>query len=151
MNNERKNFQKKIAESKPSGTEHPSGGSGAHESGGNEGGGSHTKIEHHEDGTHTIHHADGETSGPHPSMSHAAMYMAAKHDGGEHGHIMPHAGGATTHHVDMTGEVQGPMEHGSEDEAYDHLRGSIGDGAEMAPEGDDHAYVSGREEDSSFE
>lgn len=111
----------------------------------------HTRIEHHEDGTHTVHHHDGETSGPHPSMAHAAMHLAAKHDGGEHGHIMPHpGGGATTHHVGMDGEVQGPHEHQSEDEGYEHLASNIGEGSDMGDGVNSGASDEGSEEDTNF-
>lgn len=87
-----------------------------------------TVIHHMKDGSHHIEHHDGETS-DHPSMGHAGVHMAAKHDGGEHGHI--HArpeGGASTHHVGMDGQVTGPDEHGSVGEAADHLSGMMGDG-----------------------
>lgn len=87
-----------------------------------------TEIRHMADGSHEVTHHDGEKSS-HPSMGHAGMHMAAKHDGGEHGHI--HArpeGGATTHHVGMDGQVTGPDEHGSVGEAADHLSGMMGDG-----------------------
>jgi hypothetical protein len=145
MNIQRENFGKKVAEHMKS-----SGGGERHGSG--EGAGkSESRIEHHGDGTHTIHHHDGETSGPHPSMAHAGMHMAGKHDGGEHGHIMPHAGGgATTHHVGMDGMVEGPHEHGSEEDGYDHLKQNIGDGADMMGE-DGGQAPGGGEEDSSFE
>lgn len=145
MNTQRENFKGKVAEHMKAGA------AGEHNSGGGHSG-SETRIEHHEDGTHSVHHADGEKSGPHPTMAHAAMHLAAKHDGGEHGHIMPHGAGATTHHVDMSGEAQGPHEHGSEDEAYSHLKNSIGEGAEMSPDGETSmAGGAGDGEDSSFE
>lgn len=89
---------------------------------------SETKIVHHEDGTHTLHHPDG-TQTHHPTMGHAAMHLAAMHDGGEHGHIHAHPeGGATTHHVGMDGQVNGPDEHEGVGEAAEHLEGMMGDG-----------------------
>ena len=94
-----------------------------------------TTIHHMPDGSHHVEHHDGEKS-EHPSMGHAAMHMAAKHDGGEHGHIHAHPeGGATTHHVGMDGQVTGPDEHGSVGEATDHLEGMMGDG-EMPEHGE---------------
>ena len=93
-----------------------------------------TTIHHMSDGSHHIEHHDGEKS-DHPSMGHAGMHMAAKHDGGEHGHIHAHPeGGAETHHVGMDGQVNGPEEHGSVGEAADHLSGMMGDG-EMPEQG----------------
>ena len=152
-NIERENFGKKIAAMKGGapGTEHAAGGEHSAEHGSQVIGKS--TVSHHEDGSHSVEHHDGEKS-HHPSAGHMGMHMAGKHDGGEHGHIMPHAAGATTHHVDMSGEVQGPHEHGSEDEAYAHLKGSIGDGAEggtTREDGGDNSYMAGGQEDSSFE
>lgn len=141
MNLQRENFKKKVGEQMKA---------GAADSASSEGpsGGGDIRVEDHGDGTVSVHHGDGETTGPHPSMAHAAMQMIAKHQGGEHGHIEPHpGGGATTHHVSMDGEVQGPVDHESEDEAYNHLKGSVGEGCEMA--GDPAADAGG--EDSSFE
>jgi hypothetical protein len=96
-----------------------------------------TTITHKGDGTHSIQHHDGETS-EHPSMGHAAMHLAMKHDGGDaHGHIHAHDGGATTHHVGMDGEVQGPHEHGSVEEGMGHLASAMegGGGEENAMPG----------------
>ena len=93
-----------------------------------------TEIHHMQDGSHTVKHHDGETS-QHPNASHMAAHLAAKNDGGEHGHI--HAkpeGGATTHHVGMDGQVTGPDEHSSVGEAADHLSGMMGEG-EMPEQG----------------
>lgn len=87
-----------------------------------------TTIRHMSDGSHQVDHHDGEKS-QHPNAGHMAMHMAAKHDGGEHGHI--HAkpeGGADTHHVGMDGQVTGPEEHGSVPEAANHIEGMMGDG-----------------------
>lgn len=152
MNHQREQFQQKVKEHMQTNRDKDM------EHAGEERHLDHTKIEHHEEGKHpqgapegtmhTIHHHDGEVS-HHPTMGHAAMHLAAKHDGGEHGHIMPHpGGGATTHHVGMDGEVQGPHTHPSEDEGYDHLKGNIGEASEM-PMGDgdeDDSYASNGEE-----
>lgn len=86
---------------------------------------------HHEDGTHSIKHADGESTGPHPTMGHAMMAMATKHEMGSHGHI--HDGGdgsVTTHHVGMDGEVQGPHQHESMDAGMEHMKGCMDGGGE---------------------
>lgn len=93
-----------------------------------------TEIHHMPDGSHEVMHSDGEKSS-HPNASHMAAHMAAKHDGGEHGHI--HArpeGGATTHHVGMDGAPPTQEEHGSVGEGMDHLEGMMGDG-EMPEQG----------------
>lgn len=151
MNFQREAFKGKVAE-------HMKGGAGDHEMTKEGGAGKpehsspvigESKAMHHEDGTHSVEHHDGESS-HHPNAAHMGMHMAAKHDGGEHGHIAPHGAGATTHHADIGGEIHGPDEHGSEDEAYAHLKGNIGDGAgtdETTPN------MMGGEggEDSSFE
>lgn len=152
MNAQREAFGKKVAEhmkANAGGGEHAAatGGEGEHSSpviG-------ESKISHHEDGSHSVEHHDGEKS-HHPSAGHMGVHMAAKHDGGEHGHIMPHGGGATTHHADMGGEVHGPDEHGSFDEAANHLNNAIGDGGGM-PEGAEQGTANMGEEgggDSSF-
>lgn len=145
MNNQREAFQKKVAEHKPGG-EMQHEGEGQHSS---PAVGTST-VTHHEDGSHSVSHHDGEKT-HHPTAAHMGMHMAGKHDGGEHGHIAPHPAGATTHHVGMDGEVQGPHDHGSEEEAYSHLKGSIGDGAEMGEH--EPAGMGGHEEEteSSFE
>ena len=149
MNTQREAFGKKVAEHMKSGA------GGEHGSAGGEGGHSspvigESKISHHEDGSHSVEHHDGEKT-HHPSAGHMGVHMAAKHDGGEHGHIMPHGGGATTHHADMNGEVHGPDEHGSFEEGANHLNGAIGDGAEM-PRGAEPgtANMSEGAEESSF-
>lgn len=146
MNAQREAFKGKVEEHMKTGA-----GAGELHMGGD---GKKTTVEHHGDGTHTVHHADGEKSGPHPSMAHAAMHMAGKHDGGEHGHIMPHpGGGATTHHVGVDGEVQGPHDHESEQDGYSHLQENIGDGAGggKMPSEPEMMGRDGAEGDSSFE
>lgn len=120
MNHEREAFGKKVAAMpKP-------GGEGEHAGGG---GGNKTTIEHHPDGSHTIHHADGETTGPHKHMGEAMMHLHAKHmdGGGGHMHAKPE-GGATTHHTDGTGMVEGPHEHDSAEAGGEHLGNALGDG-----------------------
>ncbi|HET9131075.1 MAG TPA: hypothetical protein VFO86_09020 [Terriglobia bacterium] len=140
MNHQREAFQKKVQDHVQSNRDRDM------EHAGEERHMDETRMKHNEDGSVHVEHADGEKS-EHPTMAHAAMHLAAKHHGGEHGHIMPNAGGgATTHHVTMDGQVQGPMDHESEDEAYNHLRGSIGEGSGM--DGDESGYASNDEESS---
>ena len=149
MNTQREKFKTEVAAH----TSKAGAGGGGHASGGE---GEHSSpvigeshIKHHEDGSHSVEHHDGEKS-HHPTGGHMGVHMAAKHDGGEHGHIMPHGGGATTHHTDMGGETHGPDEHGSFEEAANHLNGAIGDGTE-APEGTEPGTANmGEGEESSF-
>ena len=150
MNDQRKEFGKKVAD-------HMKVQAGAGDRNMDEGrDGEHSspvigesKILHHEDGSHSVEHHDGEKT-HHPSAGHMGVHMAAKHDGGEHGHIAPHGGGATTHHADMNGEVHGPDEHGSWDEASNHLNGAIGDGGEMSEGAEPGTASMGEDQDSSF-
>jgi hypothetical protein len=90
------------------------------------GGEATTEITHHGDGTHTAVHSDGETS-EHPSMGHLAMHMHAKHGDGEAMHVHKHESGVTTHHVGMDGAVEGPHDHGSTDEAAEHMKSMLGE------------------------
>lgn len=148
MNNQREAFKGKVAE-------HMKGGAGDHNM--KEGAGEEhsspvigtSTVNHHEDGSHSVEHHDGEKS-HHPSGGHMGVHMAAKHDGGDHGHIHMHGGGTTTHHAGMDGQVQGPDEHGSFEEAANHLNGAIGDGG--MPEGTEPGTANMGEsaEDSSF-
>lgn len=105
-----------------------------------EGGEATTEITHHADGSHTAKHSDGETS-EHPNMGHLAMHMHAKHSDGEAMHAHKHdEGGVTTHHVGMDGMVEGPNEHGSTEEAADHMKQTLGeDGGNGAMEMSDGA------------
>ncbi len=86
-----------------------------------------TTITHHADGSKTAAHSDGETS-EHPNSGHLAMHMHSKHEDGEAMHVHKNMDGATTHHVGMDGQVQGPHQHGSTEEAADHMKSMLGDG-----------------------
>ena len=85
-----------------------------------------TTITHHADGTHTAVHSDGQTDEKMP-LGHHAMMMHSKHGDGEAGHIHAHMDGATTHHVGMDGQVQGPNDHASVGEAADHMKQMLGE------------------------
>lgn len=91
-----------------------------------EGGEATTQITHHADGSHSAVHSDGENS-EHPTSGHLAMHLHAKHSDGEAMHVHKHMDGVTSHHVGMDGEVQGPHEHGSTDEAAEHMKSMLGD------------------------
>ena len=86
-----------------------------------------TQITHHADGSKTAVHSDGETS-EHPHSGHLAMHLHAKHEDGEALHAHKHMDGVTTHHVGMDGQVQGPHEHASAEEAGEHMKSMLGDG-----------------------
>jgi hypothetical protein len=92
-----------------------------------EGGESTTTITHHGDGSHAVDHADGEHS-EHESTGHMLMHMHAKHHPGEPAHhAHQHDEGVTTHHVGMDGMVEGPHQHGSADEAGEHMKQVLGE------------------------
>lgn len=90
------------------------------------GDGATTTITHHGDGTHSVEHADGEKT-DHPTTGHMLMTMHAKHTGEPGGHIHAHGAGATTHHVGHDGMVEGPHEHGTTEEAADHMKAMLGE------------------------
>lgn len=99
-----------------------------------DGEGSKTTITHHEDGSHSVMHHDGEET-HHPSTGHMLMGMHAKHEMGGGGHMHAHGGmegaegSVTTHHVGMDGEVQGPHHHADEQSAGQHLADALGEGS----------------------
>lgn len=84
-----------------------------------------TTITHHADGSHTVQHHDGETS-EHPTPGHMLMGLHAKHADGDGMHVHNHGEGVTTHHVGMDGMVEGPHEHGSSEEAAEHMKQVLG-------------------------
>jgi len=91
-------------------------------------GSAHTTLHDHGDGTfHTESH-DGEKT-EHPHIGHALMHMAGKHSVGRHFHAHHDGGGITTHHHTEEGGTEGPHEHGSTEEAMDHM-GSVMNGDE---------------------
>ncbi len=150
MNTQREAFGKKVAE-------HMKGGAGDHNmTDGKDGKVEHSSpvigtstVHHHEDGSHSVEHHDGEQT-HHPSGGHMGVHMAAKHDGGEHGHIHVHGGGATTHHIGADGEVQGPHDHESASDGMAHLDGAIGDGMNDHDGDEPGTAYMGEGEDSSF-
>lgn len=104
MNREREAFRGEVDRAKKGMSEPMA--HGEHESGGME-----TRIIHHGEGKHTVHHADGEQT-EHDHTGHMLMSLHAKQADGEGHHMEMHPDGtATTHHVDLTGMVEGPHEH----------------------------------------
>ena len=121
------NVQREAFKGKASKMEAEPKAKGGHIAEGADGGEPTTTITHHADGTHTSSGSDGETA-EHPHMGHLAMHLHAKHSDGEAMHAHKHMDGVTTHHVGMDGQVQGPHEHGSTEEAADHMKSMLGDG-----------------------
>ncbi len=93
------------------------------------GGGMHTTLHDHGDGTfHTESH-DGMRE-EHPHIGHALMHMAGMHSEGIHHHAHHDGAGITSHHHTGGPEgVSGPHEHGSTEEAMDHM-GKVMNGEE---------------------
>ncbi len=59
-----------------------------------------TMIDHNDDGSHSVQHADGEQTGPHDSIDEALAMIAAKHGGGMHPG-MQHESGVPRHGTPM--------------------------------------------------
>lgn len=79
-----------------------------------------TTLHDHGDGTfHTESH-DGERM-EHPHIGHALMHLAAKHSEGKHMHIHQDGEALTSHHVDESGDVEGPHEHATPEELQQHV------------------------------
>lgn len=60
-----------------------------------------TMIDHNDDGSHSVQHADGEVSGPHDSIEEALAMIAAKHGGGMEHPGMQHESGVPRHGTPM--------------------------------------------------
>lgn len=111
-----------------------------------EGAGTKTEITHHEDGSHSVKHADGDSTGPHEHLHHAMMAIHGKHHGGDSAHIAhAHGEGVTTHHVGADGEPQGPEEHPDAESAAASMPGNLdsagGEMAMAAPDGGDESWA----------
>jgi hypothetical protein len=91
----------------------------------------HTTLHDHGDGTFHTEGADGQRE-EHPHIGHALMHMAGAHSDGihHHAHHDGMGGSITSHHHDGM-QVHGPHEHGSSDEAADHMKGVM-DGQDEA-------------------
>lgn len=123
-NKQRESFGEKVGKS--GGSEGKDKGETPVKSSKTEGESNTTTITHNGDGTHTAEHSDGERS-EHPSMGHLAMHLHGKHEGGMAMHAHAHDSGVTTHHVGHDGMVEGPHEHGSADEAGEHMKQMLGE------------------------
>lgn len=74
--------------------------------------GGQTTITHHEDGSHSVQHADGEQTGPHANL-HEAMAHVAQHSGDGMHHFTHHDGMGGGHKTHQTA-------HGGDVAAHDH-------------------------------
>ena len=141
-NAQRDMFKEKVSKAGESGTMPKAAGKAMPED--HAAGGKTTTITHNDDGSHSVKHADGESS-EHPNTGHMLMGLHAKHAEGEGHHMHIHGGGhdgaaehetVTTHHVGMDGEVEGPTHHAGVGEALDNASQMYGDdGVGMEPEG----------------
>lgn len=111
-------------------------------------GGEHSELHAHGDGTY--HTMDGGQKTEHPSLGHALMHMAGKHEpDGTHVHMHHDGMGVKSHMVRDGGQPEGPMDHESGQEAGAHAAQMMdGDGGynEMPagePDGDEGMGMSG--------
>lgn len=79
----------------------------------------HSELHSHGDGSyHTVHGGDQQE---HPSLGHALMHLAGKHEPeGKHLHVK-HDGMISSHHVANGGEAEGPHDHENIDALKQHM------------------------------
>jgi hypothetical protein len=86
-----------------------------------------TKLHDHGDGTYTSE--CGGESMDHTHIGHALMHIASHHEpDGIHHHVHSDGMSITDHHVRDGAEVEGPHEHGSPEEAGEHLASVLSGG-----------------------
>lgn len=110
-----------------------------------EGHGEHSELHPHEDGIQfkTI---KGGAEENHPDLGHALMALAGHHKP-EGKHVHAHHDGMSVHtHGIADGQHDGPHEHGTPEEATDHMGSYLSDGSEG-----DNEHESGDEEDQDHE
>ena len=92
-----------------------------------EGGGAHTTLHDHGDGTfHTETH-DGERT-EHPHIGHALVHMGAKHSPmAKHTHIHSEGGSHTMHHAGEDGQAQGPHDAANLDDLKSSMDKFLGE------------------------
>lgn len=104
-----------------------------------------SSMHEHPDGTfHTMKDGDKEE---HPDMGHALMAMAAHHKP-EGKHVHAHHDGMSVHtHGISEGQHEGPTEHGSTEEATQHMGDFMNGGEQQSEEpqeeAQDHEGLSG--------
>jgi hypothetical protein len=84
-----------------------------------EGASEHSELHSHGDGSyHTMH---GGAQEEHPSLGHALMHLAGKHEPeGKHMHVK-HDGMISSHHVAHGGGAEGPHDHENIDALKQHM------------------------------
>lgn len=102
--------------------------------------GNMSELHDNGDGSFKTKTSDGEET-EHPHIGHALMHMASKHAEGKHMHIHEDGMGMVSHHHMGHGNVEGPHEHGSADEAGDHVKDVMGDGASPEMDGPDMSML----------
>lgn len=87
-----------------------------------DGGGEHTTLHAHGDGTYHTEGHDGERT-EHPHIGHALAHMAAKHEpDGKHSHVHHEDGGGHVSHHSGGGEgVSGPHDHENLEALKNHM------------------------------
>lgn len=98
---------------------------GRAEKDGGDGGGGHTQLHDHGDGTYHSVTSDGERT-EHPHIGHALAHIGRHHEPeGHHSHVMHHGGsedGHTSHHAGMSGgAVSGPHDHANLEALKEHM------------------------------
>lgn len=108
-----------------------------------EGGSDHSELHDHGDGT--FHTVKGGQQEEHPDMGHALMGLAGHHKP-EGKHVHAHHDGMSVHSHGISGGVHdGPNEHGSAEEATQHMGNylSEGENSEQPEQAQDHEGLSG--------
>jgi hypothetical protein len=110
--------------------------------GGEMGEGKQTTITHNEDGTHSVHHADGEQS-DHPDHLHMLTHIGHKVTGGDKHHMVHHDGMQMhSHGVHESGEHDGTHSHENLDELKSSMDQFLGEeGQEGQSAGGDVAQM----------
>lgn len=98
--------------------------------------GATSELSDNGDGTFHTKTPDGKEM-DHEHIGHALMHIASKHAEGKHVHVHEDGMGMVSHHHMGHGDVQGPHEHGSADEAGDHVKDVMGDGMDTESDGPD--------------
>lgn len=100
------------------------------------------ELHDHGDGSFSTRmHGEGEAT-KHPTHMHAVAHLAHHVTGGDKHHIAHHDGMSVhTHGIHESGEHDGPHEHGSANEASQHMEAFMGDGEDghQEPDGDEGA------------
>lgn len=98
--------------------------------------GDHSELHPHGDGTY--HSVSGGEQTEHPTLGHALMHMAAKHEPeGDHMHLHHDGmGGVKSSHVKAGGEVE-EQDHDGAESAGQHVASAMGGEGGPEPDGDE--------------